>query len=207
MKKQTFLITLLIAIAVLVGFWRENDEPKLSLNAGTALTEPLSLPEFSLVDMTNSAFTKASFKNKWSFVFFGYSHCPQICPTTLAAMKQISQSLHRGPLAQLVFISIDPEHDTPARLHTYFQQEQFKPAHFIGVTGDKETISKLARVIGIHVAKDNDASKNAEHIEHGGAILLVNPEGKIAAIFSSTNKPHAIAHDFKEIVHYYASIV
>jgi protein SCO1/2 len=204
MKIQTLLIVVLIGAAVIIGFWRDNTEPRLDLTSGTALTEPLSLPEFALVDMNNNPFTKDSLRNKWSFLFFGYSNCPEICPNTLAQMKQIAQTL-RHPHAQYIFVSIDPENDTTPRLAAFLQQDKFKEAHIIGLTGNPSTIIHLASAIGVHVAKDKDASQNAGHIEHGGAILLINPEGKLAAVFGTTNKPHAIAHDFKEIVHFYAN--
>jgi protein SCO1/2 len=216
MKKHTLFIILIIGIALAIGIWRDNQDitPKesaqmftsLPLSVGTAL-QPHRLPEFTLTDMNGNAFTNQSLKEHWSFIFFGYTHCPDVCPTTLGSLKQISQRLGNGANVQFLFISIDPEHDTPNQLKTFLQQAKFHPTSFIGLTGDKAKIKQLANVIGIHVAENQDKTVSTEHIEHGGSILLINPEGKLAAIFTSTDKPNAIVKDFKDIVHHYVNDV
>lgn len=215
MKKHTLFIVLIVSIALAIGIWRENQEESphesanvfrtLPLTVGTALTQPRKLPDFNLSDMLGQPFTNSSLKNHWSFLFFGYSHCPHVCPTTLGALNQISQRIGQGANVQYLFISIDPEHDTPEQLHTFFQQDKLNTTPFIGLTGDKAKIKDLANVIGIHVSEGQDEKITAEHIEHGGSILLLNPEGKLTAIFTSIDKPGAIAQDFKQIVHHYAN--
>lgn len=216
MKKHTLFIILIIGIALAIGIWRDNQEltsnnsaqmfTTLPLSVGTAL-QPHKLPDFSLIDSNGNIFTNQSLREHWSFVFFGYSHCPDVCPTTLGALSQISQRLGKGANVQFLFISIDPEHDSPAELKTFLQQDKFHPASFIGLTGDKAKIKQLANVIGIHVSEGKETALTSEHIEHGGAILLINPEGKLAAIFTSTDKPNAIVKDFKDIVHQYVNTV
>ncbi|HRE32865.1 MAG TPA: SCO family protein, partial [Candidatus Berkiella sp.] len=74
---------------------------------------------------------------------------------------------------------------------------------FVGVTGKKEDISVLTKTIGVHMAQEK--APEADHIEHSGTILLINPQGELAAIFTQGDKPHAIAHDFKELLHRYAT--
>jgi protein SCO1/2 len=157
--------------------------------------------------MFDKPFNNASLKGHWSFLFFGYSTCPNICPTTLGAMNQISQRLGASVNVQFVFITIDPVHDTTKHLREYLQQDKYSATSFIGVTGNKDTITELAKSIGIYVAQDKDKQITVEHIEHGGAILLINPEGKLNAIFTTTDNPQAIVHDFKQIVHHYVNAV
>jgi len=211
MKKNTLFIVLIISIAVVIGFWRDNQDPQLAaqkftlnnaLSTGTMVPNPQPLPQIELIDMFEKPFTNHYFNQHWTFLFFGYSSCPGICPLTLDAMHQISQRLHAGNQVQFVFISIDPDHDTPARLKQYLQQPRFKGTPFLGVTGKKPHIEELAYTLGIHIAQSKDS--HSEPIEHSGTILLVNPEGNLAAIFTSSEKPHAIAHDFKQVVHRYA---
>ncbi|MBS0288850.1 MAG: SCO family protein [Proteobacteria bacterium] len=214
MKKNSLFIILIIGIALAIGVWRDSQESNLAptssassalpLSVGTALQRPFRLPEFSLTDINAKPFTNAALKKYWTFLFFGYSQCPQVCPATLSAMKQISESLGKGANTQFIFVTIDPDHDTPQNLKTYLQQETHMPDSFIGLTGNKETIHELAQHVGIHIAKEENLSFKSDHIEHGGALLLINPEGKLMAIFSSTEKTNAIVKDFKEIVHYYA---
>lgn len=217
MKKHTLFIVIIIGIALAIGIWRENIQnvytaqsvkqfsPTLPLSVGTILSQPQKLPDFELTDMNGEAFNINTLKQHWSFVFFGYSSCPNICPAILDNLHQISQRLHAGPNVQFVMISIDPKHDTPQRLKTYLQQEKLRDLSLVGVTGNEKRILELAKTIGIHIGKEKDLQTN--HIEHGGTLLLINPEGQLMAVFTSTEKPAAIVHDFKEIVHYYVNAV
>jgi protein SCO1/2 len=217
MKKHTLFIILIIGIALTIGIWRDHQETvtttetaksftPLPLNVGTALPQPKNLPDFHFQDMHENTFNNASLKDKWSFVFFGYSSCPDVCPTTLGSMVQIAQRIGKTPHVQYVFITIDPDRDSPAHLKTFLSQHQFQAASILGVTGNKEMVKDLASSIGIFFAQENSTNVN-EHIEHSGAILLVNPEGKLTAIFTSSDKPNLIARDFKELVHHYMSSV
>ena len=97
--------------------------------------------------------------------------------------------------------------DYLANLKEYFQQDKFNTTAFIGLTGTKDKVAALAKNVGIHIAQDKNVQISQEHIEHGGALLLINPEGKLMAIFTSTDKPNAIVRDFKEIVHHYVNTV
>ncbi|HRE32866.1 MAG TPA: SCO family protein, partial [Candidatus Berkiella sp.] len=126
MKKHTVFIIFIIGIALAIGIWRENHVSSTSgtqslapLSSGTALAGGHKLPEFSLIDMDGYPFTRNAFESRWSFVFFGYSSCPDLCPTTLQAMHQIAQRLRNSPMLQFVFITIDPEQDTQARLKDF----------------------------------------------------------------------------------------
>lgn len=217
MKKHTLFIILIIGIALAIGIWRDNQEyspnetakmfTALPLSVGTLLPQAHKLPEFSFTDMNGKPFTNDALKNHWSFLFFGYSHCPDVCPTTLGTLSQIQQRIGSGANVQFLFITIDPEHDSPEQLKTFLQQQKFQPTNFIGLTGDKTKIKTLANIIGIHVQEGQNKDITTEHIEHGGAILLVNPEGKLTAIFTSTDKPNAIVKDFKDIVHHFVNAV
>ena len=202
MKKQTVFILFIVVIALAVGLWREYqdapNEPSASqlnshLSAGTLLGQPKKLAAFDLIDMESKPFTNQSLKGQWSFLFFGYTSCPDICPTTLGAIQQIASRLQGTANLQFVFVSINPEKDSPLQLKDYLSQEKFNIVNFVGVTGEKEKIQTLAESVGIHTVQS----------EHSSTLLLINPEGKLAAIFTSSEKPQAIARDFKEVVHRY----
>lgn len=211
MKKHTFFIIFIIMTALAIGMWREQRAPSQAiqqftahpLTSGTALPQTHKLTPFQLVDMHGKAFTEQSLKQKWSFVFFGYSTCPNICPLALSTMQQISQRVKGIYSVQFVFISIDPNRDTPENLLAYFNQPKYKDTAFIGVTGEKERILALVKAIGAHVGEENKEA--TEHIEHSGALFLINPEGQLAAIFTNQAHPAAIVSDLKEIMHRYAS--
>lgn len=212
MKKQSFFIILIISIALSIGIWREHknkgnatnqveSSSTLVLSAGTALPVPQRLPKFELEDMNGNPFTQESFQQHWSFVFFGYSACPHICPVSLANLHQLSQRLNGLPAVQFLFITIDPLNDTKDRLKQYLQQPQFGGKTFTGITGEKDMILTLAQKMGVHISTE---AKDLDNLEHSGALFLVNPQGRLAAVFSNSTKPYAIAHDTKEIIHHYA---
>jgi protein SCO1/2 len=211
MKKHTIFIILIMGLALIIGVWRDHQDTHSAkqfshgviLSVATLLPSPKKLGAFELIDMHGKPFTPMALKQHWSFLFFGYSSCPDVCPATLGSLHQISQHLKSIPMVQYVFISIDPHTDTPAQLKNFLKQENLKGTEFIGVTGKKEEIFDLAKTAGIAISQESiDAGKD---IEHSGAILLINPQGELAAVFTTSDRPHAIAHDFKEILHHTAN--
>jgi protein SCO1/2 len=165
----------------------------LSLSAGSQLNPPQPLPSFELIDMDGNPFTLGSVKRRWSFVFFGYRTCPDICPLTLTSLQALAERLGSRASIQFIFITIDPEKDTPSSLKTYFQETTFN--RIKGVTGDKATILALAKAMSLHLDP-------VDLTEHSGTVSLINPKGELAAIFTSTQKPAMIAQDFKQIIGY-----
>ena len=212
MKKQTIFILIILLCALAAGIWREHYQKEgeeqqdiafthLNLTEGTALKTPRSLPEFHLEDFEGNPFTQNSFKDHWSVVFFGYSSCSNICPNTLASLKELSQRLSRLPALQYVFITIDPSVDNKARLKDYLQQPTMGNNTFKGLTGENETINALSQALGVHI-EDKPAGRN--DVNHSPALFIINPQGQLAAVFTQSSKPHAIAHDIKELMHFYA---
>lgn len=212
MKKQSFFIILIIALALTIGIWREHNNKNapvnvgtvsnpLSLSAGTALPIPQRLPKFQLENCDGTPFTVESLKQYWSFVFFGYTSCPSICPNVMGVLHEISQRLVGLPSVQYVFITIDPTNDNKERLKEYLQQSQIGGKALRGVTGEKEAILAISQKLGVHISEETNKNEN---IEHSGIIFLINPDGKLAAVFTNINKPHAIVHDVKQIIHHYA---
>src|SRR5260221_7497920 len=111
------LIIAIAALALLFGIWTQynfgskSKSSALALNSGTLLSQPRALQNFHLINDHNKPFTNDNFKNHWSFVFFGFTNCPQLCPTTLSTLNQIYKNLqqvHLQSMPQVVFISVDP---------------------------------------------------------------------------------------------------
>lgn len=207
MKAHTIFITIVITLAVGIGVWREaqvthetaHANTELKLLSGTLLPGGKTLPTITLTDQDNNNFNNDSFKKNWSFMFFGYTNCPDVCPTTLRALAHISQRIGPNPYVQYLFVSITPELDTTEKLTQFFSKDEFKLTRFKGLTGDIEQIQNLAKDLGIYIEEQTDVLDGA-HIGHSGAILLINPQGELTAVFTSVDKPHRIAHDFKEIM-------
>src|SRR5688500_13088068 len=155
MLDRHFLIALvagLIALVAGVVAYRDLSAPEqpLSLVSGTALgAQARPMPEFTLVDHAGKTFDSTYLVDRWTFMFFGYTHCPDICPTTLATLdKTIDELQSRGASAatQVVFISVDPERDSPQRLSEYVK---YFNATFTGATGDAAELGRLALALGI----------------------------------------------------------
>ncbi len=199
------IIPLLCAAALLAACTPPPEPPQLS--RGTLLPSPKPLLDFTLTDHTGAAFTRANLTDGWTFAFFGYTHCPDVCPTTLASLVQLRRQLEgtmpSGELPGTVFISVDPERDTPEQLAEFMPY--FHP-EFLGVTGDEEQILTVTRQLGILHAKAEDAGADDYLVDHSAAIILFDPDGAFHAVFGVPHDPVAMAGDFLALKHYYEAI-
>jgi len=210
MKKQVYFVTIVIVLALVIGLWRENHTSANTSTTmisnlspfitGTRLPEPLPLPSFHFTDMNNQPFSSEHLKKHWSFIFFGYSACSGICPNTLAQLKQIAHRLRNLPGFQVVFISLDFKSDTPERLKEYFSQDQYRYSPFLGVQGQEPEVKALAHIMGAYF---HPTTNPEDPIEHSGTIYLIDPHGRLAAIFTSSQQPGAISQDVKLLVNQY----
>jgi protein SCO1/2 len=187
---------------------RENSPDPFfnSLDAKTqVLLEALLLPEFSLTDHHNQAVTLMSFNRKWTFLFFGYTYCPDVCPQALTVLHQVYNNLETAndlDNTQVIFISIDPPRDTVAHLANYVSH--FDKA-FLGVTGDATQLATLAHALGVAYMRVPESSKGDNYlIDHSASILLVDPLGRLRASFLPPHLPDIIASDFRKIRERYA---
>ncbi len=165
----------------------------------TVLSEAKSLPQFALEDHLGKAFTNESLFGQWSFVFFGYTHCPDICPTTLVLLNEVDEILKKTPdvaLPKIIFISVDPERDTKellANYVTYFNSE------FVGVRGSLQQLQNLTMPLGIAFGKEGDGRNNDE-VFHSARILLIDSKARLKALFSSPHDINQIASDYIKII-------
>ncbi len=158
------------------------------------------LPQFSLVDHDDKKFTKDNLTGEWSLVFFGFTHCPDICPATLAMLSQVTEDLdttHADKLG-IYMVTVDPERDKPAHLKnyvTYFNKD------FVGVTGDTDQLGLVTKSLGA-VARIQDHEKGATDyaVDHSSHMALINPKGNLYAIFTAPHEPGQIMHDLKQIL-------
>lgn len=158
------------------------------------------LPQFSLVDHDDKKFTKDNLTGEWSLVFFGFTHCPDICPATLAILSQVTEDLdttHADKLG-IYMVTVDPERDKPAHLKsyvTYFNKD------FVGVTGDTDQLGLVTKSLGA-VARIQDHEKGATDyaVDHSSHMALINPKGNLYAIFTAPHEPGRIISDLKQIL-------
>ena len=172
----------------------------VTLKAGTFLPQPRVLEPFELVDQDSNPLTSDTLKGRWTFIAIGYTHCPDVCPTTLTTFDAIDGALKEGDQhpADFLFISIDPERDPPERLAQYVRY--FNP-RFLGATGSDEALKSLTKQLGILYARvDDQGSAMGYLMDHSASILLLDPQVRLAALFSPPHDPANMAEDFKTIL-------
>ena len=184
-------------VATAAGIWSANIilDRQVNLKELEATRFPVArqLAPFTLVDHNNGVFNETTLRQRWSFMFFGYTHCPDVCPTTLSVLNSVAQRLQDDEAdIRFVFISVDPERDTPeklARFVSYFNK------NFIGVTGSEQQIEQFTRELGImHMRVAAEENATAYLVDHTASVLLIDPDGRYHAVFSP---PKAVLNLFR----------
>lgn len=157
---------------------------------GLMWPSPKKLSPFQLTDHKGQPFDLNRLKGQWSLLFFGYTHCPDICPTTMTLLNAVVNDLEKKQQAipQVIFISVDPGRDTQQHLNQYISY--FNPG-FIAVTGTEENLSAFTRQLGILSMKITDQANNNQQdymVDHSASILMIDPDAQLLSIFSA---PHA----------------
>ncbi len=201
MKYLSFALICIVGIAGIAAsfIWR-HPLAALDLTTGTLLTPSRELPDFSLIDQQGRAFGNANLRGHWSLMFFGYTNCPDFCPTTLttlAAMEKHLRAAKAAVLPQVIFVSVDAKRDTPAQLAKYVPY--FDP-QFIGLTAaDQPSIEAVAKKLGVGVIIQPTSDGNYT-VDHSGAIFVLSPDGRLTAILTGPFSVEAVQGDFQRIV-------
>jgi len=199
---RVLVIALVLLVAAMFLLPRGRDArpplpaPSVPTQAATVLPDRLPLPEFALTDDSGQRFTTEDLRGGYRLVFFGFTHCPDICPLTLQVLARAVDEIEaREPSAkpEVVFVSVDPRRDTPERIRAYVRN--FDP-EFVGVTGPDEALAPLVRALGVTVHK---TEVDGEHynVVHNGTVYVIGPDAGLAAIFSGTSHDaETIASDY-----------
>jgi protein SCO1/2 len=172
------LIALCMAAA---GFWvaRQFEGPPVELASGTWLPRARLLGAFALTDQSGRPFTQAQLAGAPSLVFFGFTHCPDVCPTTLFKLAQVKRAAGI-PNLRVLFVSVDPERDTPALLSQYLSA--FDPG-FVGLTGSEQAITQVAAQFGVAFARV-ELPGGDYTMDHSATLFLLDDKGRNVAIFT-----------------------
>lgn len=200
MNRLIAIIVLVVGIAagLLLAVGRGGPDETVAdvPRAATVLPEPVPLPAFSLVDQRGETRTRAVFTGAWHLLFFGFTNCPDICPTTLATLSTVTKTLRdqgATDIPGIVLVSVDPERDTPARLAEYIAYFGTDNA---ALTGNEMAVRELTEPLGIYFNKvplgDDDYT-----VDHSSVVLLVNPAGEFAALFSGPLEVSELVHDLR----------
>ena len=211
--KHYLTLAVIAIISIGAGLWLSqkvlfsNNDTRIpgGLDA-TVLPHARVLQNFTLTDKNGQPFSTQNFKGNWSFLFFGFTNCPDVCPTTLVVMKEVWKTLptklgEQGH-PQLVFVSVDPDRDKISALKQYI--EYYQP-EFTAVTGNLDEIDKLTNQIGILYGYDEKNGKeDTEYVvNHSAQLILVDPKGRMRAVISPPHIPDKIASNFQTIRLFY----
>lgn len=183
-RTQITVFVLVAIVALVLGLTvnkvltsKGQGDPTALLDAGIVLLpQSRSLPALSLIDQDGQTVAVDQLKDQWSLLFFGYTFCPDICPATLAQLRQLQGQLPPETLAKLriVLVTVDPNRDTPEQLKKYLD---YFDAGFIGWTGEQAIIQKLANSVSIPFIPADTSQENYT-VDHSGNLVLIGPDGK-----------------------------
>jgi len=159
---------------------------------------PLIGGAFELTDFNGKPFTQENLKGKYALIYFGYTYCPDVCPTELQTMTEALNIL--GPLAKQIrpiMISVDPERDTPAVLKEYLSN--FHPS-FIGLTGTPEQIRKVARAYRVYYRKTDEKKGSDYLMDHSSTVYLMDRNGKYLKHFAYGMTPGKLAEGIRKAI-------
>ena len=210
MRALRWIATAFCAVLVLgwIGFWiaGSGGAPLALLrraaglgagapgDAGVALPAGLALGgPFALTDQTGRRVTDADFRGRWLLVYFGYTTCPDVCPTELQTIARALDALGpKGEAVTPVFVTIDPDRDTPSVLAAYIAQFSDR---MVGLTGSAQEIARIAREYRVYYAKAPARNNETYLVDHSSFVYLMDPDGRLRGLFRPDTTADALAAD------------
>lgn len=168
------------------------------------MPEPRALPPLALVGLDGRPLAKDFFADHWTIVFFGFTQCPDVCPTTLATLAQTGKLLADLKVAQrprVLLVTVDPERDDPARLAAYVR---FFDPSFLAATGTVADVTSAAAAFSVPFAKVS-LPGGGYTFDHGAGLFVVGPSGGIVAYSSPPHQAATVAADYRKVVDYHGA--
>ena len=202
--RYTLLLLLAGTLAVILGVQaylgisrQSQSRPDIP---GLLWPNPKPIAPFSLTDQRGQPFDLDRLKGHWTFLFFGYTHCPDVCPMTLSVLASVAKQFSRSPAeaenVQFAFVTVDPARDTREHMAAYLP---YFNKDFLGVSGPDDKLAGLTRQLGIVYLRSEPEADGSYLVDHTASILLVGPEGHLIALFSAPHDPLEIAERFGRI--------
>jgi len=212
---KIFRLILIAIVLLIIGIWLGRDFTNRILPdtfpSATVLDVPIPIFQISLTDHNGQNFKVGRLARKWSFMFFGYTHCPDVCPMALVDLNAVYHHLLEQKAlvhkkynvdTQFIFVTVDPERDTVDQLKEYVP---YFNKQFIGLTADPDMIAKLAHPLGVAYMRENGKDPVDDYlVSHSASFLLIDPLGRLRATFPPPHDPLQIAGDFQGIRDKYA---
>ncbi|MDM8566552.1 SCO family protein [Candidatus Halobeggiatoa sp. HSG11] len=211
MKILNFILSGIIVLMLVIwmgSYYYTSPTPKETVEfpSATVLQVPIPISKFSLTDHNGEELTIANLTKKWTFMFFGYTFCPDVCPIGLVNLNEVYKNLtEKEDLiedkfkvnTQFVFVTVDPQRDTVEILKDYIPHFN---KNFIGVTGKPEMIDSLTRPMGVAYRRTSEENSDGYYlIDHSASFVLIDPLGRMRATFSPPHDPKQITNDFRNM--------
>lgn len=193
----------LLGLAAGISLWRMHEAQKWgSLQSLVLLPEPRVIADFALSDHHSKPFSLQNFKGHWSLLFFGYTSCPDVCPSTLFQLQHARQLMLQEESAenipQVYLVSVDFERDTPQKLAEYLHY--FDPA-FTGLRGEEHQMRALTLQLGIaYFVEQHENGALQYQVDHSASLLLLNPGGQLRGVFPAPHDAARIAQDVLTVI-------
>ena len=199
-KNSTLLLVVSAVVAMSAGLWlaKSSNTNEVSSSApriqGAIYPTEKIITPFKLVNHLGNEFSNDNLTGHWSIVFVGYTHCPDICPTTLNLMSEVDRelSLQKMNPPHVIFLTIDPERDTPKVMNSYIE---YFNAEFTGLTGSLANIEKFTKNLNAVYRKSpglgGEITKDDYLMDHSSALMLINPQGNLQSILTA---PHTLGN-------------
>jgi len=199
-KKFPASLIVLAFAALAGGIWasmqinQADTQPVASpMTAITVFPTPRSIETISLINQDAEAFDRSGFENKWSLVFLGFTNCGHVCPMTMAKMRMIQDGVEK-PL-HVVFVSVDPNRDTPDAIRAYVKNYD---ESFTGLSGDSAEIDKLANSLGAPYFVDTNPDNYI--VDHSSALFLIDPSASLAGVISQPVDIEQVVQELNELM-------
>ncbi|TCD22366.1 SCO family protein [Pseudomonas sp. IC_126] len=203
---QKTVLVLVALVALVIGLTvskvlnteRQLDTAEL-LDAGIVLLpQGRDMPELTLTNQDGESVSLQQLEGQWNLLFFGYTFCPDICPATLAELRQLRGMLPEETRQRMqpILVSVDPERDTPEQLKTYLD---YFDAGFIGLTGPLDDIQTLANAAGVPFIP-GDTSKENYTVDHGGNLALIGPDGRLRGFIRAPMRTQKLAEQLPMVL-------
>ncbi|MCQ4288499.1 SCO family protein [Pseudomonas stutzeri] len=203
-QKTVFVLVALVALVIgltvskVLNTERQLDTAEL-LDAGIVLLpQGRGMPELTLTNQDGESVSLQQLEGQWNLLFFGYTFCPDICPATLAELRQLRGMLSEETRQRMqpILVSVDPERDTPEQLKTYLD---YFDAGFIGLTGPLDNIQTLANAAGVPFIP-GDTSKENYTVDHGGNLALIGPDGRLRGFIRAPMRTQKLAEQLPMVL-------
>ncbi len=185
-KKRYFIVVAAFILAgLIVSLVSRVNNSDPDLLSEVSINSPGIIQAHKLIDHNNIELTQDRFTGQWSFVFFGFTNCPDVCPATLMQLTQVKKAIEKDPRLKIkpvyFFVSVDPERDGYEHLADYIR---YFDSSFVGLTGNISDITRFEKQFDAYHRYDKKNSSGFYTVQHSSEVFLINPDGKLIAKFA-----------------------